>query len=73
MDAVVYKGFRFHSCVHTNHDGSAVRGEVSIARHDEPPTSAIELSGAEAGAELDTRLRSSHPRRLARLTRGIRS
>ena len=37
MDAVVYKGFRFHSCVHTNHDGSAVRGEVSIARHDEPP------------------------------------
>ena len=51
MDAVVYKGFRFHSCGHTNHDGSAVRGEVSIARHDEPPIRYRAVrSGGRSGA-----------------------
>ena len=51
MDAVVYKGFRFHRCVHTNHDGSAVRGEVSIARHDEPPIRYRAVrSGGRSGA-----------------------
>ena len=41
----------FHSCVHTNHDGSAVRGEVSIARHDEPPIRYRAVrSGGRSGA-----------------------
>ena len=52
MDAVVYKGFRFHSCVHTNHERitmARLSGERSPSRG---TTSrlllfAIELSGAE--------------------------
>ena len=65
---MVYKGFRFHSCVHTNHERitmARLSGERSPSRGTTSRLSAIELSGAEAGAELDTRLRSSHPRRLA--------
>ena len=66
--------FRFHTAAYTRiTDGSAAPGrglrrrglhrEARLERSSR--LSAIELSGAEAGAELDTRLRSSHPRRLA--------
>ena len=52
MDAVVYKGFRFHSCGHTNVTmGRLSRGEVSIARHDEPPIRYRAVrSGGRSGA-----------------------